>query len=219
MDAIVLEKTASIDPDECVECGVCSRSRVCPVDAIKEGDLKWPRVLRGIYSNPLSKHEGTEVYGRGTEGIKTNDSQNFYEQGSIGVVIELGRPVLGARFYDVERVLKKFASRGYSLALHSPVIALIDDPQAGSLKPDVLQEKVISCIVEFALPDNAADELMSIIDELSGEVETVFNVCVALRADETGGSPFQELFGEDIHAIPDVKINIGMALDTLKEQE
>lgn len=218
MDAIVLDNKASIDADECVECGVCSRSRICPVDAIKEGDLKWPRVLRGIYSNPLAKHEGTEVYGRGTEGIKTNDSQNFYEPGTIGVVIELGRPVLGARFRDVERVLKKFKSHGYSLAPHSPVVALIEDPQAGSLKPEILPEKVMSCIVEFALPDNAADELMAIIRELGSEVDTVFNVCVALRADEAGGSPLKNLFGENIHTIPDVKVNIGAALDTLKEQ-
>jgi len=216
MDAIILDKKASIDPDKCVECGVCSRSRICPVDAIKEGKLEWPRVLRGIYSNPLSKHEGTEVYGRGTEGIKTNDSQNFYKQGDIGVIIELGRPVLGTRFYDVERVTKKFAFRGYGLAPHNPVLALMDDPETGSLKPDILQEKVMSCIVEFCLPDNAADELMSIIHELSGEVETVFSVCVALRADETGRSPFQELFGQDMYTIPDVKVNIGTALDTLK---
>lgn len=102
MGAISLDEASSIDPDECAECGVCSRSRVCPADAIHQGNLKWPRVLREVFSNPLAEHETTGVQGRETPGIKANDSENRCQRGQIGVFVELGRPVLGARFYDVE---------------------------------------------------------------------------------------------------------------------
>ena len=212
MGAIALaDKKASINPDECAECGVCSRSRICPVDAIHAGNLAWPRVLREAYSNPIAEHETTGVPGRGTEGIKTNDSQHRYGRGSMGVFVELGRPALGARFRDVERVVKTFKAHGYDVVPHNPVADLIDDRKTGALKPDVLNEKVISCLVEFMLPETAADELMGIIHELAGAVETVFNVSVALRADEEGRPRLTQIFGPDIFSLPNAKVNIGMA--------
>ena len=211
------DKKASIDPDECVECGVCTRSRICSQEAIRRGHLTWPRLLREIYSDPLAKHEGTEVYGRGTEGIKTNDSQDFYRRGNMGVFVELGRPVLGTRFTDVERAVKTFKSHGFDVAPHNPVAALIDDPQTGTLKPDVLPEKVMSCLVEFLVPDDAAAELLEVVEELGREVQTVFNVCVAVRADEAGGTRLHELFGPAVFNLPNVKVNIGMAQGIVKE--
>lgn len=47
------------------------------------------------------------MYGRGTEGMKTNDSQNYYGLGTVGFFIDVGRPVLGAGFFDVEERLCK----------------------------------------------------------------------------------------------------------------
>jgi ferredoxin len=204
-------KKASIDANECAECGTCSRSRICPVDAIEPGTLGWPRVLRETFSNPLAVHAGTGISGRGTEGIKTNDSQSRYRRGEMGVFIELGRPVLGARFSDVERVVKKFRSHGYDVIPHNPIAGLIDDPKTGALKPEILDEKMISCVIEFLLPDTAAGELMEMTLELAGEVERVFSLSVGLRADEEGGARFEELFGPDVFSFPNAKVNIGMS--------
>ena len=202
---------ASIDPNECAECSVCLRSRICPVDAIQPGDLKWPRVLRATFSDPLAEHGATGVGGRGTEGIKTNDSQHRYERGSMGVFVELGRPVLGARFRDVERVVKKFKAHGYDVPPHNPVSELVADRTVGALKPEILNEKVISCLVEFILPESASGELMGMVQELAGEVETVFNVSVALRAEETGETRLSKVFGPDVFSLPNGKVNVGMA--------
>jgi len=212
MGAIAIaDGKAAINPDECAECGVCSRSRICPVDAIHAGNLDWPRVLRAAYSNPIAEHKTTGVAGRGTEGIKTNDSQHRYRRGFMGVFVEVGRPAVGARFHDVERVVKTFKAHGYDVVPHNPVAELIDDQETGALKPEVLNEKVISCLVEFMLPETAADELMGIIHELAGAVETVFNVSVALRADEEGRPRLTQIFGPDIFSLPNAKVNIGMA--------
>ena len=160
MSAIGLsDEKSSIDPNECAECGTCTRAEVCPADAIKTGELGWPRSLRETFSNPLAVHKTTGITGRGTEGIKSNDSQNRYQRGDIGVFIELGRPVLGARFSDVERVVKKFKTNGYEVGEGNPIRALIAEESTGALDTEVLNEKIISCVLEFVIPDSAAGEL------------------------------------------------------------
>ena len=133
---------SSIDPDECAECGTCSRAEICPVDAIQTVSLEWPRSLRETFSNPLAVHETTGITGRGTEGIKSNDSQNRYRRGDIGVFIDLGRPVLGARFVDVERVVMKFKSHGYDVLPNNPIAALIDDRRTNSFPGNLALPRV-----------------------------------------------------------------------------
>ena len=76
---------SEIDREECVECSVCFRAKVCPTDAIHEEKLEWPRILRKAFSDPLYVHEGTDVPGRGTEEMKTNDVTGRFLDGYIGV--------------------------------------------------------------------------------------------------------------------------------------
>ncbi len=211
MEAITSGRdTSSIDPNECAECGTCFRAKKCPTDAITPVKLEWPRVIRETFSNPLAVHETTLVTGRGTEGIKTNDSQNRYKEGEIGVFIEVGRPVLGGRFRDVERIVKAFKAHEYDVIPENPIASLIDKPKTGAMKPEILDEKVISCVIEFILPDDATDELMTMINILSKEVESVFSLSVALRADKKGRSPFEKIFGSNIYRLPNAKSNIGV---------
>jgi ferredoxin len=204
-------EVSSIGPHECSECGTCLRANVCPEDAIQEGKLSWPRVLREAFSNPIADHESTDVPGRGTEGIKTNDAGGRYGAGSVGVFVELGRPVLGARFADAERVVKKFTAHGFPMVEDNPVKSLIADPKTGALEPEILNEKAISILIEFIVPDTAVQELMTILVELSDEVTTVFSVSVALRAKEGGLSPLSDLFGPGIQSLPNGKVNLGLA--------
>jgi ferredoxin len=213
MGAIHVADKASIDPTECAECGVCWRSRVCPEDAIRPGNLGWPRLLREVFSNPMAEHESTGVPGRGTEGIKTNDTKERYRRGDMGAFVELGRPALGARFRDVERVVMKFKAHGYEVISGNPVAGLIADEKTGALRAEILDEKVISALIEFVLPDDAAGELLEIVRKLSNEVDTVFNVCVALRANGDGSSPLEGLFGPDTFSLPNGKVNVGLAAE------
>ncbi len=219
MGAIQLNDGVRIDPDECAECGVCFRSRVCPGDAIKPGDLKWPRTLRETFSNPMAEHKATGVAGRGTEGIKTNDTTDRYRPGYMGVFVELGRPALGTRLVDVERIVKKFRTYGFPVIPDNPVAELIENPVTGALRPEILQEKMISVLVEFILPDTAVKELLAIIHELSDEVETVFNVSVAFRAYQDGRSPLRDLFGPGIFSLPNGKVNLGLTGIIVREDK
>src|SRR5512147_2183090 len=81
-----------IDLDQCVECGACLRASICPVEAIDQQPLEWPRMVRSAFSNPMTPHRNTGILGRGTEEMKTNEVTNRFVRGQVGVAVEMGRP-------------------------------------------------------------------------------------------------------------------------------
>jgi ferredoxin len=167
---------AEVDRDECVECSVCFRSNVCPTDAIHEEKLEWPRVLRKAFSDPLYVHKGTDVPGRGTEEMKTNDVTGRFQDGFIGVGLEFGRPGTGTRFTEPEKAIKKLVAMGIELEPLNPLTQLIEHRKTGELKKDVLSEKVLSAIVECIIPIKMAQDVFVAIKELAGEIDTVFSL-------------------------------------------
>lgn len=216
MGAIVIrEKKVVIDYENCVECGVCQRFGICEEEAIKQVDeIPYPRIIRAVFSDPVQRHETTGVQGRGTEEMKTNDVTNLFQQGKIGFSVELGRPVGGAYLRDLEKVIKKVTARGVEFAEDNPVISLIADRTTGALRPEVLDEKVLSAIVEFLVPENEALEFLDQLkDFLNSELNCVVTMSVISRADENGISAFHQRLkdrGEEVY--PNGKVNIGMAL-------
>lgn len=70
-----------IDQDLCVECGACLKSGVCKQEALYRPNLSWPRILRAQFSDPLIKHPSTEIMGRGTAEMKTNDVTGRFKEG------------------------------------------------------------------------------------------------------------------------------------------
>ncbi len=103
--ALGSEAHAAIDSDECVECGACFRTKICPENAIREEELGWPRILRKAFSDPVYTHEGTDIPGRGTEEMKTNDVTGRFKDGFVGVGLEFGRPGIGTRFREAEKAI------------------------------------------------------------------------------------------------------------------
>ncbi len=83
----------------------------CPVDAINQQKLEWPRSLRSAFSNPQTEHKSRDM-GRGTEEMKTNEITHRFREGEVGVAVELGRPLVGTSFRDVERVTTAVARLG-----------------------------------------------------------------------------------------------------------
>ena len=148
---------ARINADECVECFTCYRGMskehlnpmfvrairktaqffrfrfdpepdICPTDAIVPEELSWPRVVRRAFSDPQVPHESTGIHGRGTAEVKTNDVTARVKEGEAGFVIEFGRPGIGARFRDIERVTKVLAELGVEFETNNPVTSLMSDP-------------------------------------------------------------------------------------------
>jgi len=137
-----------IDQDKCTDCGMCFRANVCAVDALYQPAEPWPREVRAILSNPLIEYKGSQVPGRGTEEMKTNDVTGRFRPGEVGIGIELGRPGVAAYFREVEVVAMALAPLGYEMAEENPVTQFMSDRKTGKLRDDILNERATSAIIE-----------------------------------------------------------------------
>ncbi|CCQ93404.1 4Fe-4S ferredoxin iron-sulfur binding domain protein [[Clostridium] ultunense Esp] len=214
------EKKCKIILDECVECGICLRSDICPTKAIKLQKLDEMRELRQAFSNPLIPHKSTSVPGRGTEEMKTNDVTGRFKRGHAGVAIELGRPGTGTRFTDVEKVTMAVAPIGVKFETYNPVTDLIIDKSTGKIREDVLNEKVLSAIVEFDVGIDKLEKILLAIKEIADYVDTVFSVDLACRLDPDNTSP-AEVIAKKVGLQPYItgKTNVGLGRPLFKEVE
>ena len=69
--------------------------------------------------------------------MKTNDVTGRFKRGYAGLAIEFGRPALGARLNDVEKVTKALAPMGVKWEKENPATFLIKNQTTGDLKEDV----------------------------------------------------------------------------------
>ncbi len=197
MEAISLEADVSvINEDECVECGVCFRSEVCPVDAFIFDPAPWPRSVRNVFSDPTKEHKETRIAGRGTEEMKTNDVTGRFQRGWVGMGCEFGRPGIGARFRDLDKVARVLAKHDVEFEPMNPVTKLMEDPKTGEIRQDVLNEKVLSAIIECLYPIEKFEEIMLTLKEVSREIDTVFSCEVINRADPDGSYPLRKKLDE-----------------------
>jgi ferredoxin len=211
-------KRATIDRDECVECYACyyglSRERmnpvfvrmvrkflqmarlrfdpepdICPTSAFEPDELQWPRVVRRAFSDPRATHESTGVQGRGTEEVKTNDVTHRVKTGEAGFTIEFGRPGVGVRFLAIQKVTQALARASVPFERKNPLTALMSDVATGTLRDDILNEKVLSAIVEIKVPVSRVEEIIELVHDLEGQVDTVIALGVSTRCDENGEEP------------------------------
>jgi len=207
-----------VNEDECVECEICQRAEVCPNDALTMRELEWPRILRNQFSNPLVIHPDTGVPGRGTEEMKTNEVTGRFKRGQAGIAIEMGRPGTGTRFYDVEKVAMKMAGLGVHFEPHNPVTVLMEDKNTGKLRPDVLNEKALSAIIEFDLPQEKIVPVLENLKEVIPEIDTVFSLDLACRLEKDGSNPAVRL-AREAGFTPSIngKTNVGLGRPLAKE--
>jgi hypothetical protein len=221
MEAISMdedENIAIINQDECVECGVCFRSEICSVDAFEEELHEWPRSVRAAFSNPLLVHKETRVPGRGTEEAKTNDVTGQFRRGFVGITTEMGRPGVGVRFYDVEKVAQALARAGVTFAANNPVTHLMTDQTNGNLNQEIINEKVCSAMIESTTP---LENLETVFKELRGvapQIDSVFSLTISERLNDDGTSPCEKVLKElNVPLYINGKTNVGLGRPLFKE--
>jgi hypothetical protein len=183
---------------------------ICPTDALVPEELSWPRVIRRAFSDPQVPHESTGIHGRGTAEVKTNDVTDRVKQGEAGFVVEFGRPGIGARFRDIERVTEALAKLGVEFELNNPVTSLMTDPSRGRIRPEILNEKVLSAIVEIKTKLADVPAVLKKIKELSREVETVISLGVSTRCGHAGDDPLGEILEREGYPAYRGKTNLGL---------
>lgn len=206
---------STINRDECVECYACYNGLsaenlpprtvrltrkffslfalrfepepdICPTSAFEPDPLEWPRVVRRAFSDPCVPHESTGVIGRGTEEVKTNELTKWVSLGEVGVTIEFGRPGVGARFYEIQEMSRALAAAGFVFETKNPIAALMTDLQSGDLPKDILNEKVLSAILEIKVPVARLEEVIRIVWSVEKRIKTVVVLGVGVRCDEHG---------------------------------
>jgi len=201
----------AIDRGRCVECGTCARSGICPEKAFQPESLSWPRILRALFSDPLTVHKETRVPGRGTEEMKTNDVTGRLPPGVIGVSVEIGRPSFSTSFRDIECLTQVCASLGVAFEPDNPVTALMTDPARGLLRPDILEERILSALVEFRVEESRLPAVLLGLAEAAGTVDSVFSLGLSRLAARDGSLSFPEAMRRmGLVPRPNGKMNVGL---------
>src|SRR5215510_7890233 len=208
-------RRATIDRNECVECYACYNGLsqehlnptmvrtirkvfqalrlrfdpepdVCPTAAFEPDELAWPRVVRRAFSDPRVPHESTGVEGRGTEEVKTNDVSGRVKRGEVGFTIEFGRPGVGVWFHEIQKMTWALARAGVSFEKKNPITSLMTDVATGTLREDILNEKILSAIVEIKVTIDRTEEIIRLVKEVEAQVDTVIALGVGARCDQDG---------------------------------
>lgn len=233
-------KRATIDRDECVECYACYNGLsqehlnpaivrgirkflsvlrvrfdpepdVCPTAAFEPDELVWPRTVRRAFSDPRVPHESTGVEGRGTEEVKTNDVSGRVKIGEVGFTIEFGRPGVGVQMREMQEMCWALARAGVTFEKKNPVTSLMSDVPGGTIREDVLGEKLMSAIVEIKVPVDRAEEIIRLVWEIEKKLDTVVAIGAGARCDKGGEDnvvgPILERLG---YKLERAKTNIGL---------
>ena len=236
-----------VNQDECVECLTCYRVcrnegyqpwfvrsiqkilalfrlgylaelDVCPTGALTPPELEWPRSVRAVFSDPTTIHPGTGVPGRGTDEIKTNDVTGRLCKGEAGVVVEMGRPGTGAYFRDIEKVAMALAKLKPYFEKENPVTQLMLNPETGKIKNEVLNEKVLSAIIEIKTTLDKIPEFLHTLEKVQKEVDTVISVGVASKCLSDGTTPHEAWVRKaGFKLSPNGKTNIGLGRPLFRE--
>jgi len=205
------KKKATINEDECVECGVCLRAQVCKPQAIYIPELHWPRVVRRAFSDPMVEHKETGVPGRGTEEMKTNEVTGRFKRGSWGMAVEVGRPGVGARLWELELIAMALAEKGIVFEPRNPVTFLFDDVKTGKIKPELKNEKVLSAIIEFEVKPDQLRGVLQTLRDLSYQIEAAFSVdLISFPEEEEKGPPIKIAKEMGFPVYPNGKVNLGL---------
>jgi ferredoxin len=237
-----------VNQDECVECSTCHRVLmnerywprlvrairkvlsffrlgylaavdVCPTGALTPPELKWPRSLRAEFSDPTVSHPGTGRGGRGTAEMKGNDVSGRIRKGEAGLVVEMGRPGTGAYFRDIEKVAMVLARLPVTFEKQNPVTLLMEDPRTGKMKNDVLNEKVLSAIIEMKARLEVIPDFLRALEKVQKDVDTIICVGVASRCLTDGTLPHDEWVRSAGYTLsPNGKTNIGLGRPLFVEE-
>ena len=173
-------KDVYVDQELCVECAVCLKSGACPQEAFYQPPLKWPRILRSQFSDPLVSHPVTGIMGRGTAEMKTNDVTGRFQEGEVGFAIEMGRPGISTSLIDVEKIAMALVGKVDFEALN-PVTVLLDKETGRFKDPKVREVRALSAIIECKTTEDKGLEILNILKGVSEEIDTVFSLCVINR--------------------------------------
>jgi hypothetical protein len=141
-----------------------------------------------------------------------------FRRGFVGITAELGRPGIGVRFGDIEKVAQAMARAGVVFAHNNPVTYQMVDKSTGKLNPEVINEKVLSAMIESTTPLANVPNVIKELRNVMTKIDTVFSVTISTRLEEDGSAPCLKVLDElKVPLYINGKTNLGLGRPLFKE--
>src|SRR6185503_20646799 len=125
--------------------------------------------------------------------------------------IEFGRPGVGVRFPEIQEMCWAQAKAGVHFEKKNPITSLMSDVPTGTLRDDIMGEKLMSAIVEIKVPVARTEEIIRLVWKVEKEIDTVVAIGVGTRCDENGEDPVVAPILEKLgYKLERAKTNIGL---------
>jgi hypothetical protein len=111
---------------------------------------------------------------------------------------------------DIQKMTWALAKAGVAFEKKNPFTLLMSDVTAGTLREDVLAEKVLSAIVEIKVKVEQTQQIIELVREVEKDIDTVVALGVGTRCDENGEllvAPILERLG---YKLERAKTNMGL---------
>jgi hypothetical protein len=130
----------------------------------------------------------------------------------------MGRPGTGAWFRDIEKVAMALAQLKPHFEKENPVTQLMTDPATGKMKDEILNEKVLSAIIEIKTKLDRIPEFLQALEKVQKEIDTVISVGVASKCLSDGSIPHPEWVRKAGYRLSENgKTNIGLGRPLFRE--
>jgi hypothetical protein len=108
------------------------------------------------------------------------------DTGEVGYTIEFGRPGVGVHFSDIHEMTKVLASKGVTFEKNNPITHLMTQIDTGEIRSDILDEKILSAIVEIKTTIDRLEEVLETVDQVNQRIDTVVAIGISTKCDEKG---------------------------------
>jgi hypothetical protein len=106
---------------------------------------------------------------------------------------------------------RALAALGVTFEPKNPITHLMRDHGAGDLQDDLLNEKILSAIVEIKTPLADVERVLETVSRVSKEIDTVVAVGVSTRCEEDGEDPLLAPLLEELgYTFERAKTNMGL---------
>jgi hypothetical protein len=110
----------------------------------------------------------------------------------------------------VQHITKSLADAGVEFEEKNPVTSLMADTEQGLLNPEILNEKVMSVIIEFNTAEADIVETLELLRKVSKEIPSIMAIGLSVRCDEHGQTDIEEVLRDLNFEFNRAKTNIGI---------
>jgi len=123
---------------------------------------------------------------------------------------------VGVRFSDIEEMTKILAKAGVTFEKNNPITHLMINTTTGELRTDILNEKILSAIVEIKTTIHQVAQVLDIVEEVGERIDTVIAIGISTRCEDGEDNILGPLLDDLGYYYARAKTNLGLGRVTNK---